>query len=64
MKKSDIQTLCQQCLHYGGIGPQGLICDAYPAGIPRRFLDGTAEHRQPEPDQEGDYVFVEGEPEE
>lgn len=39
---------CIQCYWYVGfLKGQGLVCFAYPEGIPAEIMDGTVDHRQP-----------------
>ena len=45
--------LCMFCKHYHrNDDAEGFRCDAFPEGIPSKFIDGDQEHRSPE---EGDH---------
>ena len=42
-------SLCMTCVHT----VKGPTCEAFPAGIPQPFLNGSAEHRKPYPGDHG-----------
>ena len=38
---------CYSCLHYIGLDDKGVICDAFPNGIPRIIYEGKFDHTEP-----------------
>lgn len=49
------KSLCPRCKHFDS---SRLSCEAFPEGIPERFLSGVAEHRKPVKGQIGDFIFT------
>lgn len=58
---TDILPLCAACRRYRGVTDVGLVCDAYPAGIPVEILSSGVDHTQP---YRGDHgmQYSQGEP--
>jgi len=50
------RSKCALCVHLDSID---FVCPAFPAGIPDRFLDGSADHTARVRGQKGDLVFSE-----
>lgn len=49
------RSLCMRCKYFD---PSGLSCQAFPDGIPVKYLSGEADHTEIDPDQAGDAVFT------
>lgn len=48
------QSICFKCAHLRPLPPDGqYTCNAYPLGIPDKFLGGLEDHIEPEPDDGG-----------
>lgn len=45
-------TICLSCVHHHGVKPTQ-TCDAFPTGIPERYLSGEQEHTKPDPEDNG-----------
>jgi len=51
-------SVCQACKFWQGKGSKGgVICKAFPHGIPFLILSGEFDHRKKYPGQENDIVF-------
>lgn len=44
--------VCMSCAHFHE-DADGLVCDAYPEGIPDGILTGESDHREPYPGDHG-----------
>jgi hypothetical protein len=58
-KVSTEPPVCSHCKHFFKDG-DGLTCKAFPQGIPDDILSLEDNHEDVRPDQEGDWVYEEG----
>lgn len=49
--------ICMDCIHYNRINTEGLICSAFPEGIPGEIIFEENNHGDPLPDQDNEIVF-------
>lgn len=52
----------EQCINCKYLNVFGSGCAAYPENIPEQFANNTEAHNKVEPDQIGDYVFEQADP--
>jgi hypothetical protein len=51
------EPVCMNCKHLIIDNPNGIICGAFPKGIPEIIITGENDHTEPLPNQDNDIVF-------
>lgn len=47
-------NICVMCIHMRGFAPgENITCEAFPAGIPNKYLSGDQDHITPDPNDNG-----------
>ncbi|MES2732876.1 MAG: hypothetical protein V4714_14070 [Bacteroidota bacterium] len=50
--------MCIDCQHFADKSATGLVCKAFPKGIPDAILFDENDHSKVYPGQDGEYVFM------